>query len=135
MQKEITLTWRWFDEVWNKGSEQAIDALLAPNAVVHGIEGIHEKGPAGFKIFHRDFLKNFNVAVQVAGVISENGMESSRCEVKATHLQTGKDVQFTGHTTIMIENGMIAEAWNNFDFLSMYQQLGFTLTSATSPAN
>jgi predicted ester cyclase len=27
-----------------------------------------------------------------------------------------------------IENGKIAEAWNNFDFLSMYQQLGMQLS-------
>jgi hypothetical protein len=26
-----------------------------------------------------------------------------------------------------IENGKIAEAWNNFDFLSMYQRLGMQL--------
>ena len=135
MQKESTLTWRWFDQVWNKGNEPAIDEMMADEATLHGLEGITENGPPGFKVFHRDFLKNFDVHVEVLNVISENGIESSHCEVTATHKPTGRDVKFSGHTTIRIENGKIAEGWNNFDFLSMYQQMGFTLTSATSPAN
>jgi predicted ester cyclase len=135
MQKETTLTWRWFDQVWKNGNEQAIDEMMAVDATVHGIEGITEKGPSGFKLFHRDFLKNFNVHVDVLDVISENGIETSRCEVNATHKQSGRDVKFSGHTTIKIEYGKIAEGWNNFDFLSMYQQLGFSLRSATPQTN
>ena len=54
MQKQSTLTYRWFDEVWNQGIENAIDKYLDTDAVVHGIEGISEPGPEGFKIFYQD---------------------------------------------------------------------------------
>ncbi|HEX8177354.1 MAG TPA: ester cyclase [Pyrinomonadaceae bacterium] len=30
----------------------------------------------------------------------------------------------SGMTIVRVENGKIAEAWNNFDFMSMFRQLG-----------
>ncbi len=136
MKKESSLTYRWFDQVWNNGNENAIDEMLDDEAIVHGIEGITEKGPAGFKTFHRNFLNEFsNLVVEVVDVVAENNVESSHCRVTATHNTSGRMVNFSGQTTIKINNGKIVEGWNNFDFLSMYQQLGFTLTPAIeSPA-
>jgi predicted ester cyclase len=33
-------------------------------------------------------------------------------------------VEFTGISILRVENGKIVEAWNNFDFMKMHQQLG-----------
>jgi predicted ester cyclase len=41
---------------------------------------------------------------------------------------TNKAANITGICIARIEDGKIAEGWNNFDFLSMYQQLGMTLS-------
>jgi hypothetical protein len=44
---------RWFEEVWNRGREDAIDELMAPDAPVYGVVGpdqVH-RGPAEFKPF------------------------------------------------------------------------------------
>jgi len=134
-QKESTLTYRWFAEVWNQGIENSIDELLASEAIVHGIEGLSAPGPAGFKAFYHSFLNDFaNVHVDVEDVVSEGGYESSRCNVSATHKASGQTVNFTGQTTIKIKDGKITEGWNNFDFLSMHQQLGFALMPTTATA-
>jgi predicted ester cyclase len=50
------------------------------------------------------------------------------------HKASGQTVNFTGQTTIKVNDGKITEAWNNFDFLSMHQQLGFALMPATATA-
>jgi predicted ester cyclase len=135
MQKQFTLTYRWFDEVWNRGIENAIDKYLDTGAVVHGIEGISESGPEGFKVFYREFRREFSdINVDVEEVVAENGFESSRCNVSAKHIASGQTVHFTGQTTIRVQNDKITEGWNNFDFLSMYKQLGFSLTSAMATA-
>jgi predicted ester cyclase len=39
-------------------------------------------------------------------------------------IATGKRVDFYGMTMVRVRNGKIVEAWNNFDFLSFYQQIG-----------
>ena len=49
------LVTRWFEEVWNKRRTDAIDEMLAPDAVVHGL-GPAMKGPSDFKPFHATFL-------------------------------------------------------------------------------
>lgn len=130
-QKESTVTYRWFQEVWNQGMENSIDELLDANAVVHGIDGINEPGPNGFKPFYRNFLQDFaDLHVEVEDVISEDGYESARCKVSAKHKASGQTVSFSGQTTTKVKNGKITEGWNNFDFLSMHQQLGFELKLA-----
>ena len=125
--KTLTVTLRWMEEVWNQGREDAIDELLDENAVIHGLEGISEPGPAGFKIFYRNFREQFPVVhVEVEDTVSEEDYETSRCTVKATN-SNGQNVQFGGMTFIRVGQGKIIEAWNSFDFLSMYQQLGFNM--------
>jgi len=37
---------------------------------------------------------------------------------------TQAPVEFTGMTFVRIHNGKIVEAWNNFDFMTMYKQVG-----------
>jgi len=37
----------------------------------------------------------------------------------------GLDVDFWGISMITVEDGRIAEAWNCFDMLCMYQQIGW----------
>ena len=122
-----TLTYRWMQEVWNKGREEAIDEMLDTNAVIHGIDEIKEPGPAGFKQFFRNFRSQFpQVNVEVQDVVAQGNNETSRCIVNATNAN-GQTVQFTGMTFVSINNGKITEGWNNFDFLAMYQQLGFRI--------
>ncbi len=127
--KNSTLTYRWMEEVWNKGREEAIDEMLDENAVVHGIEEIKENGTAAFKQFFRNFHSQFpQIHVEVEDVVAEADFETSRCVVDAT-TASGQQVQFSGMTFVKIVNGKIAEGWNNFDFLNMYKQLGFKIAS------
>jgi predicted ester cyclase len=127
--KESTLTYRWFQEVWNNGRREAIDEMLDASGVVHGIEGIDAPGPAGFKIFYDGFKKQFpQVHVEVEDAVSEGGFETSRCTVTATD-SNNQSVSFTGMTFLEIRDNKIVQAWNNFDFLSMHHQLGFRLTA------
>lgn len=128
--KNSTLTYRWFQEVWNNSSRAAIDELLDANAVVHGIEGINAPGPEGFKVFYDSFKQQFpQVHVEVEDTVCEGGYETSRCTVQATNANN-QAVTFSGMTFIKVRDNKIVEAWNNFDFLSMYQQLGFRMAAA-----
>jgi len=46
---------------------------------------------------------------------------------------TNREVEFTGMTFARVRDGQIVEAWNNFDFMSMFQQLGALQTVAPEP--
>ncbi len=130
LSKNSTLTWRWMEQVWNQGREEAIDEMMDANAEIHGIEDIKEKGTAAFKEFFRNFRTQFpQIHLQVDEVVAQDDYETSRCTVDATNAN-GQQVHFAGMTCVRIKDGKIAEGWNNFDFLSMYQQMGFKMVSA-----
>ena len=123
------------EEVWNNGREEAIDELLDADAVVHGLEGANTPGPEGFKAFYRNFHQQFpRVHVEVEDAVSEEGYETVRCRVQAVSA-SGQEVDFNGMSFLKTNNGKITEAWNCFDFMTMYQQLGFrTLAPEQAPA-
>lgn len=126
-KKETSFVYRWMEEVWNKSNESAIDDMFHVEGVVHGQPGPDKPGPEGFKEFFHAFTHQFkDVHVEVLKVISENDMEAAVCNVIATDKLSGAKVDFDGITMVRLENGKIKEAWNQFDFLTMNQQLGLT---------
>ena len=135
--KEITetLMHKWFTEVWNNGDESAIDRMMISEGEARGIEGAsgipdieQPRGPEGFKIFFNSFRSAYSdIHIDVEQVVSEDDFEVGRLMVNATHIETGKPVKFAGMCMIKKSGSRIAEAWNNFDFLTMYQQQGKSL--------
>jgi steroid delta-isomerase-like uncharacterized protein len=126
----------WFDSVWNKGHEDAIDRLMAPDAKVHGLGGPTDApivGPEAFKPFFRMFrLAMSDLQVEVVRTVIEGNMAVAHCRVHGRHSgdslgapATNNPVEFGGMTMLRIDGNQIVEGWNCFDFLSMYQQLGW----------
>ena len=126
---------RWFEEVWNKGREEAIDEMFAAEGVAHGLvdeNGEELRGPAGFKPFFRRFREAFpDIQVTVEDCVCEGDRAAARCRVRATHAggglgvaATNSPVEFTGMCIVRVRDGKIVEAWNNFDFTSLNRQIG-----------
>ncbi len=135
LEQHKALVRRWFEEVWNKGRADAIPEMLAEDAVVHGLSEDAAKpllGPAGFRPFHAQFREAFpNIEVVIEDQIAEGDRVATRCSVRGKHegdslgfAATRAPVEFTGVAITRIKDGKIIEAWNNFDFMKMYRQLG-----------
>ena len=133
--KNKTLAHEWFDEVWNKNQINAIDRLLAEDAIAHGLfddQGRELRGTAGFKRFFLQFTNAFpDIHVEVADTISEGDKIAARCIVTGTHrgdslgiAASNKPIQFTGIAILRVKDGKIVEGWNNFDFQGLSQQIG-----------
>ena len=125
---------RWFEEVWNKGREEAIDEMFDAQGVAHGLgeSGQDIRGASEFKPFFRSFRGAFpDLEVVVEDTVSEGDRVAARCSVRARHggdtlgfAATNRAVEFTGMTIVRVRGGKIFEAWNSFDFMSMFSQLG-----------
>lgn len=122
---------RWFEEVWNKGRAAAIDEMLGPQAMIHGLAPAAQD-VAAFKQFHAAYRNAFpDVKIQVDDVIAEGDKVAVRWSGIGTHsgdglgyAATGRGVRFSGMTIGRIEHGKLLEGWNVFDQLGMMQQLG-----------
>lgn len=132
------LIYRWFEEVWNKKSAPAIEELLDAQAKIYGLGEAPTQpiiGPAGFRPFWQSFITAFpDIQVAVESTLAEDEKVAARCAVRGTHMgeglgfaATGKKIHITGSVMGVIQNGKIVEAWNNFDFLRLYTQLGMEL--------
>jgi steroid delta-isomerase-like uncharacterized protein len=126
---------RWFEEVWNKGRAEAIDEMFADDGVAHGLSdetGEPLRGPANFKAFFHNFREAFpDIEVVVEDTISEGDRVAARCTVRGRHTghslgfaATEQPMEISGITIVRVRDGQIVEAWNNFDFMAMFQQLG-----------
>lgn len=126
---------RWFEEVWNKGREEAIDEMFAEDGIAHGLAeegGTPLRGASGFKPFFRKFRAAFpDIEVVVEDAITEGDKVAARCTVRGKHQSdslgfaaTQRPMEISGMTIVRVRDGKIVEAWNNFDFMSMFQQLG-----------
>jgi steroid delta-isomerase-like uncharacterized protein len=124
---------RWFRDVWNQGREEMIERYLTSDAIVHGLGSEVMIGPEQFKPYSRaihDALRD--IEVTVVRTLVEGDTVVAHCHVTAHHTgplfgipPTGRTVDFWGMTMARVVNGQLAEGWNCFDFLTMYQQIGW----------
>ena len=126
---------RCFEQVWNKGREEAIDEMFAEDGIAHGLAdegGETMRGPTGFKPFFQKFRAAFpDIEVVVEDTVTEGDKVAARCTVRGKHQSdslgfaaTQQPMEITGITIVRVRDGKIVEAWNNFDFMSMFKQLG-----------
>ena len=123
----------WFHEVWDEGREEAIDRLMAADAIVHGLGEGEIRGPEAFKpFFHVMRTALGDLEVRVERTIVQGDPVAAHCHVIARHVgetlggpPSGKTVDFYGITIARVVDGKLVEGWNVFDFLRMYQQMGW----------
>jgi steroid delta-isomerase-like uncharacterized protein len=126
---------RWFEEVWNKGRADAIEEMFDENGIAHGLSEDPSKpikGPRDYRPFYTTLRQAFpNLMSVIEDMVAEGDKVAGRCSVRGKHegdfmgrAATQSPVEFTGIAIVRIDNGKIVEAWNNFDFMTMYKQIG-----------
>ena len=123
---------RWFEEVWNNQREAAIDEMFAEDGIGYGLGDEDIVGPEAFKVFHRAFVSAYpDLKVVVEDTVAEGDKIAARCRVTGKHdghgiglSPTNREVEFTGMVIVRVKDGKIVEAWNEFNFMKMYTQLG-----------
>src|SRR5262245_28016276 len=89
----------WFEEVWNKGSEAAIEKFLATDAVMHGLprpDGKPAVGSAAFKPFWQTFRSAFPyIHITVARTVTEGEYVVAHCHVSGSHRGQGLGIAAT----------------------------------------
>jgi predicted ester cyclase len=129
---------RLYEEVWNEGAIDKVEALIAPGLVFDG----QPLGPAEY----RDWVTGFRRAipdlhVHIEGQIAAEGSVASRLRWRGTNTgeftagllpgwqgptiaPTGKQLSWTAISVHRFESGKFVEGWLNADILGLLQQLG-----------
>jgi steroid delta-isomerase-like uncharacterized protein len=136
---------RWFEEVWNQGRTETVEALYAEDAVSHGLtlDGTALKGRAalvGFQALYRTALPDLEFVVEDA--IEGGDRCAVRFRVRGTHTgpflalgPTGRPIEVGGQCFLRFRDGHMVETWNQFDLFGLLAQLGAVTRPTSVPGS
>lgn len=116
---------RWYDQVWTQSNLDAVDELFAIDTTAVGIM-------PDFAVTPEDF-KQLVTAVRAlcttprAKILRAHDVDdwlSALIEVRTTNLAETNDVTVTGMVFARFDGDKMIETYNNFDFLTFFEQLG-----------
>jgi SnoaL-like polyketide cyclase len=125
----------WFHRVWTEEDTSAIEEMFIPDGEARGLGRNVLIGPRDFKQFHsalRGLLKDFVITIDKS--IEQGDWFSAICTLRARSRQSGDPVEITGSVFIRIVDGKLIEAYNHWDFLNMFSQLGLLPSSTFDSA-
>jgi predicted ester cyclase len=119
-------------EAIGKGNAAVFHEYMAPNYVFHGPGGLELKGPEGFGQYVTMLRAAFpDMHMAAMSMVSEGDYVAHRATFTGTHrgdfrgiAPTGKRVTFAINILSRFAGGKEVEAWEEFDTLGLYQQLG-----------
>ena len=113
---------RYFEEIINKGSAAAIDAIVAPDVIFRNPPAV-VKGIADFRSLVATLRKAFpDLHFTLEDELAEGNKVATRWIMRGT--QGTRKVDVTGMDIFLIEDGKIREIWVNMDSLKQAQQMG-----------
>ncbi|WP_170330023.1 ester cyclase [Ruegeria arenilitoris] len=115
----------WYAEVWENGNIDAIDQFFAPDTMAEGLIPEMQVGADDF----RDLVMAFrhvlgDIKVDLPKIIEDGDWVSGILNVSTTRADNGAPLQATGSVIARIKDGRMVEAYNQFDFISLFEQLG-----------
>ena len=121
---------RWFEDVWNKRLDGAIEEMMTADSVGH-VEGGDVIGSAGFRQMQAGFVSAFpDLRIEVEDVLSEGERAAVRWRVTGTHegpgmgmAATQRKIDARGTTWLIVRDGRIVEGWDTWNMSGMMQSL------------
>ena len=116
----------------NKGNLSVVDECLAPDFIYHGPGGAEVKGIDGYKQFLAGLRTAYpDIHVKIEDIVAEGDLVATRTLCTFTFTgQTGtikpagKSISLAGSILDRFKDGKIAETWEVYDRLDLYQQMG-----------
>lgn len=135
---------RLVEEAFVGGNLDLVDELVTPTYTPHdpaSPPGLPD-GPEGVKLLIQGYRSAFpDLRISIDTQIAEGDYVTTRWTATGTHqgelmgvAPTGKQATVTGITIDRIENGQVAESWDNWDTFGLLQQLGAIPAPATATA-
>ncbi len=133
---------RWFEEVWNKQREEAIDEMFAPTGKAYGFPEPNSVliGPEEFKEIHRFFLGAFpDMRITVQDIICEDDHVAVTWIANMTHLgdalgfaPTFQKVSLEGCSILTVRNGQLQDGRNYMEIEALINRLKTNAANAVA---
>ncbi|MBL4789201.1 MAG: ester cyclase [Kordiimonadaceae bacterium] len=126
MPEKRKLLETWFQRVWNEEDANAVDEMFVDGGAARGLGDRDVVGPEQFKQFQTALCGLVSgITVTIDKAIKEEQWLSTICTLRATSRETGGPVSMSGSVVVKISDGKILEGYNHWDFMSLWDQLGY----------
>jgi steroid delta-isomerase-like uncharacterized protein len=125
------LVHRFYDDVWNRWDDTAVDAVLAPSFQFRGSLGTTTLGRTGWRSY-RDSVRtgSHDFHNEVVMLVSEDRSAAARLRYSGTHTgpllglpATGRRFEYAGAAFFTVEDGLLSSAWVLGDLTALRRQL------------
>ena len=132
LEANKALTRAWYEGVWRDRKVELVDEIVAPDFVLHVGGGDYGRD-ATRDAFENTWIAAFpDLTVEMKLQVAEHDLVADHLVFSGRHSgvplggiePTGASVSFTQTTIARIENGRIAEIWEDFDWRGLMRQLG-----------
>ena len=115
----------WFQRVWAEEDATAVSDLYEADGPIRGL-GKQDMLEAGdFVSFQKALLGLVSdVRVDIDKSIERGNWLALLCSLTAKSRSTGATVSMTGTAFVKVVDGTVREAYNHWDFIALYEQLG-----------
>lgn len=115
----------WFRRVWTDEDAAAIHEFFVPDGQARGLGGNAPMGPKEFAEFHAALCGLLtDIRISVDQHLESGEWSSALCTLHARSRKSGREVTITGQGLARIVDGKLLEAYNHWDFLGLFTQLG-----------
>ena len=122
---KIELLQRWCDEVWRKGNLDAIDELFDPSAVTSGVVPQLQIGPEDFRELVTVLRHHVrDIEVTILKTVEQDDWLAAMIQFNTSRADNGAPIEVAGQVLLRYAGDKMIEAYNHFDYLSFFEQLG-----------
>ncbi len=114
----------WFERLWSRLDDTVIDAMCHEQIRVWGLDG-PRLGRGQFHEFYLGIRAAFPQGLRI--VVDEVMVRGSTVMIRCSahgRAKNGSEGSCTGFAQATIHDGVMTEAWNCWDFLSLLEQCG-----------
>jgi steroid delta-isomerase-like uncharacterized protein len=122
---------RFYDDVWNRWDDSAVDELLAADFVFRGSLGDEAQGRDGFRAYRdkvRRAARDFHN--EITDLVANEGRVAARLEYSGHHTglllelpPTWVSFRYTGAAFFTVHRGLLSKAWVLGDLEALRRQL------------
>ncbi len=115
----------FYERVWLQGDLDAIDQFMGGGENIQGVMTNENVGTLDMKTLVEAFLGLVEEPqFEILQTIEQGDWLSALMKVHATAAMSGQPVSITGQVMFRLKDGIIAEAYNHFDYMGFFEQIG-----------
>lgn len=121
----VTELEEWYRRVYLDGDLDAVETLFTTATRAEGLMSDGQVGPEDIRVFAMALMQMVEAPrFHIVKALEDGDWLSALIETEAIRADTGQPVRVIGQLMARFEDDRIAEAYNTFDFLSFFEQMG-----------